>query len=177
MITYIKKNFVFLFIAAFGLILGLTNNSFAFDEGAGGGTLTPTVLNKNGNLIGGPTLGQFELAPKVQRQRTASFPVSTFFGRTMPQVLRVVGSSLFDFLTVQQDASVKMLYAGFTQLQQQGGGPLFMTESSNSKLQVNGSIQVKALANPTAPALAPVCVNDAGIFTRTCPGGSGIEGL
>src|SRR5690554_3011280 len=178
MITYITKNFVVMSLVAVVTILGLgfAKNSFAQSGGIGGPSAQAAVLTKDGNLGGGVTLGEFQLAPKQNQGQGSmgSLGNSSFFGSSVPKIFRLMGSSIFDFIAVHRDASVKKLYAGFTQFQQEGGGGFSQPSSSVPVLQVNGTIMVKDLANPSAAPLAPVCVNDAGIFTRTCPtGGTG----
>ncbi len=157
MITYIKKNFVVMSLVAAGTILGLgfAGTSFAQSGGIGAGT-APSVLTKDGNLNGGVTLGEFHLTPKGNQGSIGNLGNSTFFGTNIPKIFRLMGSSIFDFIAVHRDASVKMLYAGFTQPQQQGGGGF--QQSSVPVLQVNGQIRVRALESSSAPALEPVCV-------------------
>lgn len=175
MITYIKKNFVVMSLVAAGTILGLgfAGTSFAQVGGIEEGSV-PSVLTKDGNLNGGVTLGEFHLTPKGNQGSIGNLGNSTFFGTNIPKIFRLMGSSIFDFIAVHRDASVKMLYAGFTQPQQQQGGGGFGAPSSVPVLQVNGQIRVRALESSSAPALEPVCVNDVGILTRSCPtGGTG----
>ena len=123
-------------LVAVGTILGLgfAENSFAQSSGIGGGT-APSVLTKEGNLNGSVNLGEFQLSPKGNQGVLSSLGNSSFFGSSIPKVFRLMGSSIFDFIVVHQNASVKKLYAGFTQIQQQqGGGTGFELPSSSPVL-------------------------------------------
>tara|TARA_B100001179_G_scaffold211883_1_gene179455 strand:+ start:968 stop:1513 length:546 start_codon:yes stop_codon:yes gene_type:complete len=139
----------------------------------GGGASGPgEILEKAGNLNGGPTINQLQFAPK--NTQPASLGSSNIFGTSLQKVFRLMGQSIFDTVVAYRDTAVNMLYAGFSSVQNGGGSGL--GTSSTPKLQVNGSITVKSLAQPGAPAKVQVCVNDAGILTRTCPPGGGLGG-
>src|SRR5690554_1512568 len=109
MITYIKKNFVVMSLVAVGTILGLgfAGSSFAQVGGIEEGSV-PSVLTKEGNLSGGVTLGEFQLAPKQNQGQGSmgSLGNSSFFGSSVPKIFRLMGSSIFDFIAVHRDASV-----------------------------------------------------------------------
>lgn len=168
------KNFLHKKIIIGGIVLGIFGFLMTIpvyaQGGIGGGAPGPgEILKKTGNLNGGPTINQLQFAPKNTQPSTLGS--SSIFGTSLQKVFRLMGQSIFDTVVAYRDTAVNMLYAGFTS--QQGPGAGF--GNANPKLQVNGSITVKSLAQPGAAPKVQVCVNDAGILTRTCPGG-GFEG-
>lgn len=168
--NFLHKKIIIGGIIGAALVLGSLMITPVHAQGgiSGGGQSTGEILEKTGNLNGGPTINQLQFAPK--NTQPSSLGSSSIFGTSLQKVFRLMGQSIFDTVVAYRDTAVNMLYAGFSS-QQSGGG----FGSANPKLQVNGSITVKSLAQPGAPAKVPVCVNDAGTLTRTCPGG-GLEG-
>lgn len=124
------------------------------------------ILQKSGNLNStDPTINRLELAPK--QQDSNNLGNSSIFGASLPIVFRLMGQSIFggltDPITVYGDTAIDMLYAGFTSSQ---SGNEMVESITPTKLHVNGSIMVKSLASPGAPAEVPVCVNDVGVLSR-----------
>lgn len=153
-------------VTVFAIVL--TSNVYAQQGGIGGTPSAPAeVLEKSGNLNGGPTVAQLQLAPK--NNQPSSLGTSTIFGTSLQKIFRLMGSSIFDTVVAYRDTAVNMLYAGFSTQQPPAGG----FGSAEPKLQVNGSIMVKSLAQTGAAPKVPVCTNDAGILARCASGGGG----
>ncbi len=155
--TKIKKGI----IGALVVVLGVVSlSSYTADA---------QFLTQDGNIGTVPNIAALDLIPKPVRDSNLLGLFSNslgFLNNSYNILFRNYGSAILDQFVAFNNASFDNLFVGFS-------GPQTFTDT-DAKLQVDGRIVIGALADPTAPPLEEVCVNDFGKFERcsvTVPSG------
>ncbi len=116
-------------------------------------------LTSEGNIDSSLNISKFELLPKQNRDQIFNFDIPrSLFGSAKNIIFRSYGSAIIDNLFVFNQSRVKRLFAGFNQA--------VLPSYDLAELNVNGTMRIESLADPTSTTLDPVCTNDFGKLER-----------